>query len=485
MSDTVYNTKITAVVYPPPTGDVYGMGSPTSGGVDISALVANFSYYESIFSPFCYAELTLMDSTGLLEGGPDAQNGLGECGLRKFSCVDISLPDPMAFNKENVERSVEAYQWQGTNCFYVNKISNQLNKGKKKIYTLKLVPRDSFTSIAKQFIQHWGSNGTVSSVEYNRVIEDILNDQMQVQKTLNVTGDRTEPTGAYSMHNVYPLSAIKDILKKSVSLNQSGSVSGASTGSSSGGTTNTSKEPTDNMNKKVGYAFFETYDNFTFRSLESFVNRNHTAGAAPDPDEYHSFAVLPVNDRDVTAQQASQSIISYKHFDDENTTDVLTEVRKKKRGTPKTVRYDVTTNTFKTIEQTGTETDPCNITQIDGSFQQIERDVYTEFQVAYLKICRESDLNGMPVNPKKYEPYYDGGVEEIKERTSTIRVPGNLTLKAGDRIFISVPKTQAENGQPSDVSDKYSGLFSIISVAHRLENINKLYTDLDICKFRD
>jgi len=481
MSDTVYNTKITAVVYPAPTGSVYNMGSPTSGGVDISKLVSEFSYYESIFSPFCYAEMTIMDSTGLLEGSDESP--LGECGLRKFSCVSITLPDPMSFNKENTDRSVEEYQWQGTNCFFVNQIANQINKGKKKIYTLKLVPRDSFTSIAKTYPRHWGSEGTISSVEFNKIIEDILNDQMQVQKTLNVTGDRTEPTASYDQNNNFPLAAIKRICQYATSLNQSGAAPGG--GSATGGTSNTSKESTENMNKKVGYAFFETYDNFTFRSLESFVNRNHTAGAAPDPDEYHNFSVFPVNSRDVTAKQASQAIISYKFLDDQNTTDVLTEIRKRKRGTPKTIRYDVTTNTYKTIEKTGEEPDPCNSAPVDGDFQIPMKEIYTEYSVSYVKVCKASDLENMPVNPEKYGIYYEDGVEEIKERTATIRVPGNLTLKAGDRISISIPKTQAENGQPSEVSDKYSGLFSIVSVAHRLENINKLYTDLDICKFRD
>jgi hypothetical protein len=483
MSDSVYNTKISVKLFPPPDTTVYAMNTPSSGGIDITNLVSDFVYYESITSPFVYAEMVLADSTGILDGGDDNDTDLGQCGLRKFCGLSIELTDPMSFEKDSsVARSVTAHVFDGANAFFINQIADDVSKGKQRMYRIKLVNKNAFASKAKQIKRAWPPNKDDRNIEFNQVISDVLQQEVQVSKLLEVTADRTEPTAVYSSLNVLPTAIFKDVCRKSVSLNQSGA---GGTGVSSGGTSGTSSEDTETINKEIGYTIFETYDAFYFRSLRSFVTRTHNAGAAPDPDEYHTFAVRPVNDKDLSAAESSQTIISYKHNDSEKTTDVLTEIKKKKRGKPQERRYDVITNTYKIIEKTGQEKDPCNLTQIDDSFVQQEVDIFTEYQVSYFKICNPSDLNDLAVNPKKYESSYEGAMEEIRERTSRIRVPGNLTIKAGDRIQISIPKIKAESGEGSEESDKYSGLYSVISVAHRFEQGVRLFTDMEICKFRD
>lgn len=483
MSDSVYNTSIKVSLFPPPDTSVYAMNTPSSGGLDITKLVTHFNYYESITSPFVYAEMVLFDSTGILDGGDDNNTSLGQCGLRKFCGITIELTDPMSFNKDaSVARSVAAYIFEGTNAFFVNQIADDVVRGKSRMYKLKLVNKNAFSSKAKQVKRAWPPGRTDRNIEFNQIISDVLQQEMQVNKLLDVTADRTEPTAVYSALNVLPTSIFKDVCRKSVSLNQSGA---GGTGVAAGGTSGTSSEPTETINKEVGYTIFETYDSFYFRSLRSFVTTTHNAGAAPDPDEYHTFAVRPVNGGDLSAAEISQTILSYTHNDSDKTTDVLTEIKKKKRGKPQERRYDVVTNTYKILEKTGQEKDQCNLTQIDDSFVQQDVEIFTEYQVSYFKICNQTDLNDLAVNPKKYESSYDGAMEEIRERTSRIRVPGNLTIKAGDRILISIPKTKADSGEGSTESDKYSGLYSVISVAHRFEEGIKLFTDMEICKFRD
>ena len=130
----------------------------------------------------------------------------------------------------------------------------------------------------------------------------------------------------------------------------------------------------------------------------------------------------------------------------------------------------------KTIE------DKCLKSASDGEFTTVKYIEESEYQIEYYNVCDETALDNEPVNPALSSINYGSMLDMLKSKTSTIRVPGNLSLSAGGHLYLDFPLIKGDSGKADQASDKYSGVYLITKINHRIEDINHVYTHMEICK---
>lgn len=431
---------------------------PEGDGYQIADIVS-FDYYESIYDPFVVARLKIFDSSGILE------KKLGDgCGIRAFCPVEIIFVDPATGTDYQRER--QSLDFVGYNCFYVKKVTNQLVQGKKQIYDLELTTRDAISAVSTTIKEAWPADDS-TGIDYNQVVYDIMTKYIKTFKvTDSITEEKAMPVEKIMGNNMRPYELIARACRESIPIEKSGS-----------GSTSTGKEET----KPAGYAFFEAYNSYKFSSLISLVTVNETDEIL----ESHQFKVSIVNDDKTTAKEAAYRILSYKFNDGNTTSDLFEEIMSRKRGKPAINIFDTTRNVFKKIESLPPKTmvDKCEKAAVDGDFLPVTYQEITEYSIEYYNNC-DVDLDSKPINPALTTLNYSAILESLKSKTSTIRVPGNLSISAGEKIYVQVPVIQGDGTSETEISDKYSGIFLVVKLSHRIEGFKFNYTDLEICQLK-
>lgn len=446
---------------------------PDKGYYEISD-ISSFEYFESIYEPFVTARLTLLDSSGVLESAFS-----DKCGIRKFCAVEVILADPRA--DENTRKrlngkEVKTFDFVGQNCFYIQRIVEQKVKGKKQIYTLELLNKDALVCISKVVSRKWPPGENAKNIEWNKIIDDLLTEEMKVTKEKNVTLDKTKNVNVYPALKYSPLKIINDACSKAIPLIQSGgkTVSGES-----------AKEkgsvPTEIKKDFAGYAFFETYDYFNYLSLDGLVNVSATGLTV---DEFHTFTTSVANSTKSSPDEESQVILRYKFFDQDQTSSSIDDVLSGKTGNRTINYFNLTNRKFERVVNEYPK-DKCEVIPFEDGFKVQINKITTKYQVEYFNTCDKKELESMVQNDTITTWNYQGNLEDIRSKTSTIRVPGNLALSAGDKVYLGFLKIQGVGDKENELSDKYSGVYVITELAHRLEGVNKLFTDLSVCKLKD
>jgi len=446
---------------------------PEKGFYEISD-VSSFEYFESIYEPFITARLTLLDSSGILE------DAFGDkCGIRKFCAVEVILADPKAdenTRKRSNGKEVKTFDFVGQNCFYIQRIVEQKIKGKKQIYTLELLNKDALLCISKVVSRKWPPGENARNIEWNKIIDDLLTEEMKVTKEKNVRKDKTKNVSVYPALKYSPLKIINDACSDAIPLIQSGgkTVSGES-----------AKEkgsvPTEVKKDFAGYAFFETYDAFNYFSLDGLVNISATGVTI---DEYHTFTTSVANSNKSTPNEESQSILSYKFYDQDQTSSSIEDVLSGKTGNRTINYFNLTSRKYERVVSEY-QKDKCEVIPFEDGFKLQENIITTKYQVEYFDTCDKAELESSVQNTTITTHNYRGNLEDIRSKTSTVRIPGNLALSAGDKVYLGFLKIQGVGDKENELSDKYSGIYVITELAHRLESVNKLFTDLSVCKLKD
>lgn len=435
--------------------------------------IFSFEYFESIYEPFIKARLTLLDSSGVLEGAFK-----DKCGLRKFCAVEVVLSDPKA--EENTRKrtdgnEVKTFDFVGPNCFYVDRIVDQKVKGKKQIYTLELINRDALVSISKVVTRKWPPGENARNIEWNKIVADVL-DEMSVLKERNITNDKTKNVNVYQALKYAPLKVINDACSKAIPLIQSGGqvVTDEKTKEKS-------SLPTEVKKDFAGYAFFETYDKYNYLSLDGLVNVSATGLTV---DEFHSFKTSVTNSTQSTPQEESQVILSYSFYNDEQTSNSVADILTGKTGNRTINYFDITSRKFERVIPEYPK-DKCEVTPFEGGFKLQGNTITTKYQVEFYNTCDKKELDNAIQNDTITTLNYQGNLEDIRSKTSRVTVPGNLALSAGDKIYLGFLKIQGVGDKENELSDKYSGIYVITELKHHLEGVNKLFTHLSVCKLKD
>jgi|TARA_B100000035_G_C20989184_1_gene549374 hypothetical protein len=444
---SVTDTIVKATVYDIPTVTKLVELVPEGQGI-LFPEVISFNYYESVFEDFITAELTILDSAGLVDESFD------KCGVRQFCPVEIEFPDPSKGTEWEKDRPNFAFT--GKNCFFVNNVSDQIIQGKKKQYKLQLVNRDAVVALSKNVKSSWPPDDS-TKVDYNTVVDSLLTKYIQTAKNKEpVMKYMTESIAKLQGHNFKVYELLNAMCQYATPK----------------GTDGSGQEET----RPAGYAFYETYDEYRFDPIHKLMTEAYRLKSA--------YKVMPVNDDLTGPAQASQTILSYKFYDGVTQSSLLEEIAAKKRGKPKTKVLDVQRNTFTDIEKLPPKTieDKCLKAPSDGDFTTVKYLEQTQYQMEYYNTCDEKKLDNEPTNPELTSLNYGAMLDLLRTKVSTIRVPGNLSLSAGDHLELDFPLIKGDSGKAAEASDKYSGKYLITRVNHRVEDITHLYTHMEICK---
>ena len=163
---------------------------------------------------------------------------------------------------------------------------------------------------------------------------------------------------------------------------------------------------------------------------------------------------------------------------------MLEEIASGKRGKKEHRLFDVSRNKFKKIEKLPAEesVDPCLKAASDGQLTDIIVSDQSEYQIEFYKVCESDILNNEPTNPNLTSLNYPATLALLKQKRAAIKVPGNLALSAGDHLYLEFPEIKADSGKQPDISPKYSGYYLITSLNHRVEDVQHVYTHLQVCK---
>lgn len=411
--------------------------------------IESFEFYQSIYDPFYRAKLRIFESSGEFE------KAFGGCGVRNFCMVEIDkFVDPMDGVSGNV-RDITDLSFTSGNCFFISKVTQTI-QGKKQVYELELVTRDSLSSLASSVMFSWPNE-----TDYNFIINDLMLRWIYSTKIFDTQKDKSKPQTKYSGNGMQPFQVIKDICKKATSIRWSASGSQQESGA-------------------TGYMFFETSQDYKFTSIASLINLD----SGENIKESHKYTVSISNDSETTETEKAYRIISYKFNEQGETSDIIQEIRSNKRGKPTTFVLDTTGQKYKKIESLDPIKDPCETTSVDGSFV---RNTYKEvgyYEYSFYNSC-ENDLENKPTHTSLTTLNYSALLEELRSRNSVLRVPGNLSISAGEKILIVVPEIKGDGSNDTQLSNKYSGIYVVTKVAHRLENYKFVFTDLVIVKIKE
>lgn len=414
--------------------------------------VISFNYYENVLDPFTQADITILDSSGVID------KAFGNCGIRQFCPVEVILYGPS--NEKEWERERSVFEFSGDNCFYINRVKDQITQGKKKQYTLELVTRDGLVALSRTIKSAWPPDDS-KGIDYNTVVSDVLNKYIKTSKDYSYVMDAMSESVDKVMGNGRkPIELINNICTRATP-------KGTATG---GGVEET---------RPTGYAFYETYDSYKFDSIYKLLtepsNLNTSHGA---------YTVSFVNDNETSEKDASYSILGYKFYDGATQTSLLDEITAKTRGKAKTLVIDQERSSYKTIEKLTPETvvSPCLKAASDNDFAPVKTVTQSEYQIEYYNTCEPDALDNRPPNPELSSMNYGALLDTLKSRTSTIKINGNLSLSAGNHIYIDFPEIQGDGIKQTELSAKYSGYYLITKIKHYTQDIQHVYTIAEICK---
>lgn len=444
---SVTDTIVKATVFDIPTATKLVDVAPEGEGILLPEVIS-FNYYEAVLEDFITADLTILDSAGLVDEAFD------KCGVRQFCPVTIEFSDPSKGTDWEKDRT--DFVFTGDNCFFVNRVINQVIKGKKKQYTLELINRDAIVALSKNVKTSWPPDSS-TKVDYNTIVNDLLGNYVQTAKNKGpVMEEMSEAIPKLQGHNFKVYELLDSMCQYATPK----------------GTDGSGVEET----RPAGYVFYETYDEYRFDSIHKLMTEPYKLVSA--------YKVMPVNDNATGPEEATQTILSYKFYDGNTQSSLLEEIAAKKRGKPKTQIIDGQRATFPLIEKLPPKTveDKCLKAPSDGDFTTIKYLEQTEYSIEYYNTCKPDALDNEPPNPELTALNYGAMLDMLKTKTSTIRVPGNLSLSAGDHIALDFPLIKGDSGKAAEASDKYSGAYLITKINHRVEDITHLYTHMEICK---
>ena len=424
--------------------------APTGEFVEFPEIIS-FNYFESIHESFLRARLTVLNSAG------EVDKAFNNCGIRQFCPVEIVLHDPAGGT--DWERSVTAMTFAGSNCFYVNRVIAQNVKGKKKSYTLELINKDAIVAF-NTTVKFALPPDKTTKVDYNTAIDLVLGKYIKTAKPADISTEMSEPVAKIMGNGKKTYQLINHICGKATPKS-----------TSTGG----GKEET----RATGYVFYETYDRYRFNSIYNLMtktsNYNQSHGA---------YTVRVNNTTAATGKDAAYTIVSFNFYDSSTQAGLLEEIASGKRGKKRNILLDVARNKFKRIEKLPSESsvDPCLKAASDGQLTDIIIIDQAEYQTEFYRVCDPKALENEPTSPELTSMNYPATLALLKQKRASMRVPGNLALSVGDHVYLEFPEIKADSGKEPEISPKYSGYYLITQLNHKVEEIQHVYTHLELCK---
>lgn len=424
--------------------------SPTGESVEFPEIIS-FNYFESIHESFLRARITILDSAG------EVDKAFNKCGIRQFCPVEIEIHDPAGGS--DWERPVTTMTFAGSNCFYVNRVISQNVKGKKKSYTLELINKDAIVAF-NTTVKFALPPDKTTKVDYNSAIDLVMGKYIKTVKPADISTEMTEPVAKIMGNGKKTYQLINHICAKATPKST---------------TTGSGKEET----RATGYVFYETYDKYRFNSIYNLMTK------ASNYNQSHGAYTVRINNTvTATGKDAAYTILSFNFYDSGTQSGLLEEIASGKRGKKQHLVLDVARNKFKRIDKLPSESsvDPCLKAASDGQLTDIIVTDQAEYQTEFYRVCDPNALENEPTAPELTSLNYPATLALLKQKRASMRIPGNLSLCVGDHVYLEFPEIKADSGKEPEISPKYSGYYLITQLNHKVEEIQHVYTHLELCK---
>jgi len=395
--------------------------------VDISAAIANFTYYEDIFSPTVTAKVTVMD-TG--NSRIDANGEYNQSLLTGLPVVGNETFDLSVRNKRNQTLS---FRTEDLVCVKPSDINVYNNR---QYFTLNLISKTSITNEQSRVERRLPLQTT------DVLVESILATELKSDKPF--TTDTSITRLSYIGNTRKPFTVIGHLAAKSVG---------------------------DKPDKSSGFVFFETSNGFNFRSIDDLI-------AQSPVDEYY-YTNITQNQYEPRGMDLDQKILRYSI---EENADVMRMLRYGGYASKRFIFNPVKGSIEETPVNFNTETYSDDINTLGKKSLNIGDDLgLTPSRIlsAVLDIgaLSRSDKDQKNIDPAQHISQSVMRYNILFTQVINIVVPSNFNLHAGDVILCDFPKTGMEGETDQEISGKYL----IKELCHYFDATNS-YTSLRLVR---
>ena len=394
-------------------------------GFDIKKIL-EFNYYEDVLKQSVTADIKIASSFSYVNQLP----------IRGGEKVEL-----------NISTSFGEVKFEGDNALYVYKVSGQKTSRMVEECTLHLTTLESFSNQSTRCMKKYNFQGIGEHVE------DILKNTLQTKKNIKV-----EPTAnSYTFigNSKKPFYTLTWLGSKAISqVAEKSGVSGEGKYAENKGT--------------AGFLFYENYDGYHFRSIDSLVANTQVQDGKSDLEPKFSYSfkgkVIEAGNLKNNLQIADYGL--RKNID-------LRGALKVGMYCNQFYYYNTQSNELSLYNYKLKE-EIKNATKL-GTEESIT--VNSQFaDIPTRSMFRTSDHGTLNPSGSLTESQSDSGGDAILAKSVSrinllftqalnILVPLNINLKAGDFIYCEFPKIEA--GQSTDVDDQMSGNYVIREVHHQ------------------
>ena len=391
--------------------------------IDLSNSILEMNYYEDILSP-CITMTIVMENTHSIFNGLPIRGG-----------ESVAM---------QIETASSNFKLDGTRAMFVYKVSNLDAEGTNEKFTLHLVSKEGLQNETVRCQKKYEK----STIDNH--IKDILKNTLQTDKIGTIEPSSNSYT--FIGNNKKPFHILTWLGPKAVS--QISKVSNVSGNGQSGQAKGTS-----------GFLFYENYDGFNFRSIDSLVSNAQLGTGNKKPKYSYTWPQKVIEHNN---SNNNFKIINYNY---EKNIDLMKSLRVG-MYVNKTYFYDIY-NQEVNIYKYSLKNEIKNATQLGGAESIAVSDQFGDSISRIL--TRTSDHGYLDKGGKFGESGRDSA--DIAKSSSrynllftqavNINIPMNLNLKVGDVIEAFFPRIEEANS--GEVDPEQSGNYLIKELCHHFD----------------
>lgn len=412
---------------------------PLGGGrpIDVTNSILSMDYFEDILSPSVTMTIQLANSSSLFNLLP----------IRGGERVAVQL-----------ETGLGDFVLDGEYSMYIVKVSDMTPTTNRELVTLHLVSRETLTNETSRCQKKYTGN-------IKTTVEDILKNTLNTKKYKSENIESTANEYNFIGTQKKPFHVLVWLGPKSIPATSSGSG-------------NSGKDTTGQAKGVSGYLFFENKDGFNFKSIDSLVSKTKTGNSSADNKDIKKYFYTQVN-------EGLNAVNDFKilNFNFEKNIDLLKSLRV---GTyvNKTYFYDLyenkldqyTYNLKTELKTNKLGTSELSVPEEFAAENRISRIMFRISDKGVLsedEVTKESgrDTTDMAKSFSRYNILFTQALNMV--------VPCNVNLKAGDVIYVELPKVDPSKNK--EIDDETSGTYLIKELRHHFES-NQTVTSLKLVR---
>ena len=422
-------------------------------GKNPEAQLQGIKIYESIELNTIAAELMVVDT---------AINLIGSIPIVGTETVKIKLQAPNISQKD--------YEWE----FVIYGIRNRIVSKNVQIYVLDLFSVEALRNETLRI-------GKVLKGSADKIVSDVLKTYLSTNKNIMAESCKYKVKQIPSLKR--PFDVITSMLPECVSSSTNpqsqplDSKTKSSSGSNgvSGGKTDASPKTT--VSGSAGYMFFETYDGYVFKSIDTLIKENQS--------KHKDYVYGMAQDSRSTAEKNSYLILNYSFGSQEN---ILQKMRYGVYSSmisffnPSTLEYQEyffdLSKEYPTMVHLGTdEKIPDNIKKLSEYPTRIMLQFFDHETFHDENTIADPDNGGNAQFPDWKKQWMAQSMSRnmiLNNQILNITIPINFEIRAGDKLNVKLPNQSVSSEREKEKYDKAnSGLYLVKKISY---DINR---DLD------